>query len=389
MRIVHTADWHVGRIWKSITRLDETARVLDHLAGYLEREKIDLLLVAGDVFDTANPSAEAEQLVFEFFRRLGAKKIPAVVIAGNHDSPGRIDAYSNLADLAGVHLIGKPRNPSQGGTFAIGTASGETAIVAGLPFASPGVFAATLELPGDLTHSKTLYAEKFREAASCLAEAFKPECVNVFMAHTSLEGAVLGNSERQAHLGEEWTAAPQTLPKTAQYVALGHIHKPQRLQSAPVPTEYAGSPLQLDFGEAGQEKTFVVVDVHPGQSPVIERVAYEGSKQLVDLNLTLEELQLRQSEFRSAGWLRVNVQVNEPVPDLVRKVRQFLPNSMVVKCDLPVAVSELATPSTLAACRGGKSPLAIYRDYHQMHYQRAPETAIEEAFEKLYGQCEE
>jgi exonuclease SbcD len=389
MRIVHTADWHVGRIWKSITRLDETARVLDHLAGYLEREKIDLLLVAGDVFDTANPSAEAEQLVFEFFRRLGAKHIPAVVIAGNHDSPGRIDAYANLADLAGVNLIGKPRNPAKGGTFAIPTVSGETAIVAGLPFASPGVFAATLELPGDLTHSKTLYAQKFREAASRLAEAFRPECVNVLMAHTSLEGAVLGNSERQAHLGEEWTAAPQNLPRTAQYVALGHIHKPQRLESAPVPTEYAGSPLQLDFGEAGQAKTFVVVDVHPGRPAQIEHIAHEGSKQLVDLTLTLEELQLRQSEFRSAGWLRVNVQVNQPVPELVRKVRQFLPNSMVVKCELPELKNAPAVETMTAVHRGGKSPLAIYREYHQMHYQRPPEAEIEEAFEKLYGQCEE
>src|SRR5580692_2573019 len=104
MRIVHTADWHVGRIWKGISRLDETAQVLSNLALYLEREKIDLLLVAGDVFDTANPSAEAEQLVFEFFRRLGARDIPAVVIAGNHDNPGGIDAYVNMAELAGVHL---------------------------------------------------------------------------------------------------------------------------------------------------------------------------------------------------------------------------------------------------------------------------------------------
>jgi DNA repair protein SbcD/Mre11 len=392
MRIVHTADWHVGRIWKSISRLDETSKVLDHLAEYLEREKVDLLLVAGDVFDTANPSADAEQLVFDFFRRLGAKNIPAVVIAGNHDSPGRIDAYASLADLAGVHLVGKPRNAAHGGVLTIPTAGGEAAIVAGLPFASPGVFASALDLPGDLTHSKTLYAEKFREAASSLAGAFRPECVNLLMAHTSLEGAVLGNSERQAHLGEEWTAAPQTLPKTAQYVALGHIHKPQRLQSAPVPTEYAGSPLQLDFGEAGQMKTFVVVEVHPGQPAQIEHVAYEGSKSLVDLNLTLEELQLRQAEFRTAGWLRVNVQANQPVPELVRKVRQFLPNAMAVRLDLPeVGLLERAkeAEATSNLPRGGKSPLAIYREYHQQHYQRPPDAEIEEAFQKLYAQCEE
>src|SRR3954463_9723294 len=107
MRVVHTADWHVGRLWKSVTRLDETSRVLDHLAGYLEREKVDLLLVAGDVFDVPNPGAEAEGIVFGFFRRLGPKGTPAVVIAGNHDSPGRMDACGQLAELAGVRVVGR------------------------------------------------------------------------------------------------------------------------------------------------------------------------------------------------------------------------------------------------------------------------------------------
>jgi len=89
------------------------------------------------------------------------------------------------------------------------------------------------------------------------------------MAHSHLEGALLGNSERQVHLGEEWTAKPQTLPEQAQYVALGHIHRPQRMDKAPIPTEYAGSILQLDFGEAGQAKHFVVVDVQPGREAKI------------------------------------------------------------------------------------------------------------------------
>src|SRR5215469_12710330 len=146
MRVVHTADWHVGRLWKNIQRLDEMARVLDHLARYIEREKIELLLVAGDVFDTCNPGADAERLVYEFFRRLGAAGVPAVVIAGNHDSPGRMDAWGMLAELAGVRAIGKPRAVAKGGLQEIRTRSGETALVAALPFAGPAVFVSALEL---------------------------------------------------------------------------------------------------------------------------------------------------------------------------------------------------------------------------------------------------
>src|SRR4051812_49343925 len=99
MRIVHTGDWHVGRGWKGLNRLGETAAVLDHLARFLERERIDLLLVAGDVFDTASPSAEAERLVFGFFKRIGRAGVPSVVIAGNHDNPTRVDAWGTLAEL--------------------------------------------------------------------------------------------------------------------------------------------------------------------------------------------------------------------------------------------------------------------------------------------------
>src|SRR6266404_3202658 len=272
MRVVHTADWHVGRIWKGVNRLDETARVLDHLSGYLQRERIDLLLVAGDVFDTPNPGADAEQLVFEFFRRLGAQRIPAVVIAGNHDHARRLDAYGQLAALAGVHVVGRPRSATKGGVLEVPTRSKETALVAALPFAAPGAFVSGLELAGDRDEARTQYAGRFGQAVAQLAGVFRPECVNLLMAHTHVSGAAFANSERLVHLGGDWEAAPETLPSAAQYVALGHIHKPQRIEAAPVPTEYSGSPMQLDFGEVGQAKSFVVVEVAPGQQARVEHV---------------------------------------------------------------------------------------------------------------------
>ncbi len=382
MRIVHTADWHVGRLWKNLQRLDETSRVLDHLAGYVERERIDLLLMAGDVFDTPNPGAEAERLVYDFFRRLGAAGVPAVVIAGNHDSPARMDACGTLADLAGVCVLGKPRAAGKGGVREIRTRGGETARVAALPFAGPATFISALELAGDDAAVKSRYAEQFKRAVRHLADGFRPECVNLLMAHTHFDGAVLANSERLVHLGEDWAAAPQALPETAQYVALGHIHRPQRLAAAPAPTEYAGSPLQLDFGEAGQRKTFVVVDVQPGKPARIEHVPYEGGKELHDLRLTLAELEARQDELRSAGWLRLTVPLSEPEPELSRKVRALLDNALVIKAEL--ATQAAAAPSE---SRSGKKPVDLYRDYHQRAYERPPDDGITTAFEQLYEEC--
>src|SRR5262245_1104342 len=164
MRVAHTADWHVGRLWKNTPRLDETARVLDHLGRFVERERVDLLLVAGDVFDTPNPGAEAERLVYAFFRRLGAAGVPAVVIAGNHVSPGRMEAWGTLADLAGVRVVGRPRAAGKGGVQEVRTQGGETAVVAALPFAGPAALASGLELAGDEGAAKSLYADRFKQA---------------------------------------------------------------------------------------------------------------------------------------------------------------------------------------------------------------------------------
>ena len=106
------------------------------------------------------------------------------------------------------------------------------------------------------------------------------------MAHTHLDGAAFGTSERTVHLGEEWAATPQAMPASASYVALGHIHQPQRIDAAPAPTDYAGSPLQLDFGEAGQRKSFLVIEAKPGRPVKVDAIPYEGGQPLLDLKLT-------------------------------------------------------------------------------------------------------
>jgi len=384
MRIVHTADWHVGRIWKNIHRLDETAKVLDHLARFLETEKIDLLLVAGDVFDALNPGPEGERLVFEFFRRLGARQIPSVVIAGNHDHHGRMDAWGMLAELAGARVIGRPRPATRGGVQEVRTPGGETALVAALPFAHPAVFISALELAGEETRAKSLYAERFKQAVQHLASGFRAGCVNLLMAHTHLDGAVFSNSERQVHLGEDWAAAPQALPTEAQYVALGHIHKPQRVVAAPVPTEYAGSLLQLDFGETGQEKSFVVIDVGAGFPAKLERIPYEGGKPLVEVKMTLAELKAQREELKAAGWLRVTVPLEEPDPELARKVRDLLENALMIRPELPTQEAVASNES-----RVGKSPVELYREYHQREYERAAAPGVAETFAQLYEQCAE
>src|SRR5262249_46446014 len=151
-----------------------------------------------------------------------------------------------------------------------------------------------------------------------LTARFRSDAVNLLMAHTHLDGAVLAQSERRVHLGEEWSATAQVLPSTAHYVGLGHIHKPQRIEAAPSPACYAGSPLQLDFGEIGEEKSFVVIAAEPGRPARIERVPYAGGKSLHDVRKTLAVLDREAEQLRALGWLRVTVPLETPDIDLNR-----------------------------------------------------------------------
>lgn len=383
MKIVHTSDWHVGRRWKGIQRLDELEAVLDHLAAFIERESIDLVLHAGDVFESRNPPAEAEQLVNRFLVRVGRAGAQMLVIAGNHDDPLRLDARSLLTEFVNVQIVGRPRPASQGGTRILETRCGETAVVAALPFASPGAWVSALDIAGEEASARRQYARMFELAVQDLCGAFRPDAVNLLMAHTHLEGALFGESERRVHIAEDWAASPEALPTTASYIALGHLHRPQQIDG-PVPAYYAGSLLQMDFGEAGEEKTFVVVKASPGKraKPAdIEHVPYEGGLPLVDLRATLAELEETADQYRT-GWLRVTVPLTERDPDLNRKVRELLPNALVVRAELPEAEER---PDI--RLETGVPPVGHYAAYHLREHQQAADLAVLDTFQDLYNQA--
>jgi exonuclease SbcD len=383
MKIVHTSDWHVGRRWKGIQRLDELEAVLEHLAAFIERESIDLVLHTGDVFESRNPPAEAEQLVNRFLVRVGRTGAHMLVIAGNHDDPLRLDARSLLTELVNVQILGRPRPASRGGTRVIETRGGEKAVVAALPFASPGAWVSALDLAGEEESARKQYARMFERAVQDLCGAFRPDAVNLLMAHTHLEGALFGESERRVHIGEDWAASPEALPRKASYIALGHIHRPQKID-APAPAYYAGSLLQMDFGEAGEEKSFVVVTASPGQParPAdIAHVPYEGGLPLVDLRASLAELEATADRHRT-GWLRVTVPLTERDPDLNRKVRELLPNALVVRAELPEAEEPPDIQLEL-----GVPPVRHYAAYHLREHRQAAEVAVLDTFQDLYDQA--
>lgn len=377
MKIVHTSDWHAGRIWKGEDRLDELTACLDHLASFIERESTDLLLVTGDVFDSGQPAARAEKAVFHFFKRIGATGAQTVVIAGNHDSPDRFEAWGALTELVNVHAIGRPKPAKEGGVIEIVSKSGENAIVAGVPFASQRRLVTALQLAEGEDSAMKTYADKMRQIVEHLSGSFRPDAVNLLCLHTHVEGAIKGSSERQVHLGDDWAALPSTFPTNAHYIALGHIHRPQKI-NAPSPAYYAGSPLQMDFGEAGEQKTFLVIEAAAGPRPAqISAVPYVGALPLKSVRGELKDLVDQAADLQNAGWLRVTVDLDDYDADINRRVRELLPKAVSVDAVIKKAASPIATMTETG------SPSDAFRQYYRETYGEDASDALITAFSEL------
>jgi exonuclease SbcD len=236
------------------------------------------------------------------------------------------------------------------------------------------------------TASAQRYAEAMQSILTHLTDGFSAEAVNVVVAHTHVSGAVLAThdrSERSVHLGDDWAVSPQAFPASASYVALGHIHKPQDLPAAVARTCYAGSALQLDFGEAGEEKSFVVIDVEPRRPPQVSRVPYQGGTPLVDLTLaSVQELRSRAGDLATdEAYLRVTVTDSTEAHDLNREVRELLPNAVAVRVP-ETDPSEDENESSID--RSLLSPRQLYAVYCRRTRSQEPGEALLDEFDILH-----
>ncbi|MFC0212068.1 exonuclease SbcCD subunit D [Paenibacillus chartarius] len=262
MRILHTADWHFGRTLEGRSRLEEQAAFMDELAAIVRDEQIDLVLVAGDVYDSVNPPAAAERLFYEGVAQLseGGRR-PVAVIAGNHDHPDRLAASAPLAGGQGIRLVGLPAP----GLLQFDIArTGERALVYALPYPSESRLGELLEESMEEEALRSAYSERIGRLVAKEAAAFRPDTVNLLMSHLYVMGGAESESERPIQVGGAYTVDTKSLcAPGVQYAALGHLHRPQTLKAKTV-VRYSGSPLAYSFSEAGQAKSVTVFDAAPG-----------------------------------------------------------------------------------------------------------------------------
>lgn len=388
MKLLHVSDWHLGRVLYNVSRTHDHDRVLAEIIALARAEAPDLVVHTGDLFESVRPAYDDMDRAITALRELGSLA-PVVVLAGNHDSPALFRLFADLVGPASpVRFIDRARLPSDGGVLRFEARDGTRVRLAVLPFVHQH---RTVEAFEDPNGWMVAYADRVQRIEQTLWEGLcdghdPSRDVLLLAAHLHMAGASFSESERPLHITETYATRADSVPDVA-YAAFGHIHRPQVIPGL-TPGRYAGSPIALDFGEMGQQKSVVLVEARPGEPAVMTAVPISGGRPLRKLEGTLTELRALASEAENALCL-VTVKTQTPVPDLSDQVREILEDATLLEvresCDARrVAVLDRASAST-------EEPTfeEMLREYlADVGTKTAPAEAVLSTFHALLGAVE-
>lgn len=289
MRFIHTSDWHLGKTLEGNSRLREQEMFLTDFINTVEENDIDMVIIAGDIYDTSNPPAAAEKLFYKTVCKLADNgKRCIVIISGNHDNPERLSAITPLAEEMGILVFGYPlskTNEAKYSGFEITEAlegctkfdfKGEKVTLLTLPYPSEKRLNEVIK--GETEREKQMsYSQKVGDIFRKLEENFEEDSVNIAVSHLFVIGGESTESERPIELGGSLLVQKKDLPQNSQYTALGHLHKPQKA-SERLNAYYSGSPLQYSKSERIYSKGAKIVEIHPNEEPIIEDIYFKNYK---------------------------------------------------------------------------------------------------------------
>jgi exonuclease SbcD len=378
MRILHTSDWHVGKVLKGRTRHEEHIKVLGQVVEIARAERPDLVIIAGDLYDTAAPSPDAVRVVTRALSALRQTGASVVAIGGNHDNGQALDALRPWAEAAGITLRGSVRDKPDDLILTGTTAGGERWRLAALPFLSQRYAIRAVEMY-ELTAAEAsqTYADHIARLIARLAEDFnEPGVVNLLTAHLTVVGASTGGGEREAHTVMGYAVPATVFPPGTHYAALGHLHRSQSV-IGPCPVRYSGSPLAVDFGEEENISSVAIVDVSADKAAKVRDVPVTSAKTLRTVRGSLDQLA---TVNLPDAWLRVFVR-ETPRVGLREDVQELLPNALEVRID-PDMVPDRA--GERMAQRAGRSPRQLFGDY--LDSRGTAEEGVRELFDELYDE---
>ena len=352
MRFLHTADWHLGRIFYGQYLTDDQAHVLENqFFSILKDEKIDGILLAGDVFDRAVPPIEAIELWDSIITRLAMDyKVPLFVVSGNHDGAERLEVGRSMLSQSGIHIWGSPHHALQ--PFEFEGSDGKIAICP-MPFSEPRRIGDALGFGSANISSETIqhlvahnesalnlhnYDQMYQAWSNHLRNQVPKGMRSIAISHAFVMGGDVGGSERTLSIGGSEQVSPQVF-KDFHYTALGHLHGPQRMGADYI--RYSGSPLKYSFDEHTQKKSFTIVDMDTKGQVDISTIPVEAKRDVVILEGYFEDL-LNNKELQAKhkdDYVQARLLDTMPIMDGMAKLRQVYHRCMTI--DL---VGRVATP---------------------------------------------
>ncbi len=310
MKILHTADWHIGKKLHKQELSEDFDLFIKWLIEYIKSENIDVLLISGDIFDLANPSSEARKQYYQALLKLQQLNCKIIATGGNHDSPSMLDAPKELMKALDMEVIGGlPAELEETLVPINGKNKDIELVVAAIPYLRDadlrsGAGASNYE--DRLEATREGIKKIFQSAAEMCKEKY-PGIPVIAMGHLYTAGIESSESERDIQIGNLAAFQASQFGEYFQYVALGHIHKPQRV-NAGIPVLYSGSPIPLSFSERKDEKRVLVLDTEKGYEP--ESVCLPNFRQLIRLSGNLDELQLKLNSLEKKSELTSLIEVD-------------------------------------------------------------------------------
>ncbi|MFQ1929660.1 exonuclease SbcCD subunit D C-terminal domain-containing protein [Aeromonas veronii] len=405
MKILHTADWHLGHQLHGHDRRFEHDAFLDWLSDTLKAREIDALLVAGDLFDTANPPASAWQQLYRFLARLRAEMphLNMVLIGGNHDSPSKLDAPHELLRAFDLHLVGSISRDSEGKLetdrllVPLQDREGNIAAwCAAVPFLRSSDLRVEQLAEGQdrlIEGVRQVYAEVLAEGRARCGE----ELPLIAMGHAYLAAGQLSELSERRVLGGNQHALPVDLFAAADYTALGHLHL---AQSPAEGVHYSGSPLPLSLAEANYNHQVLEVTFTEGKLAGLERIPVPRTVEMIRLPQSpldealeaIEALDLPASPQEAQPFLEVRLQLPKPEARIRERI-------LAAIADKPVRLARISTQyqgsgEGLADGRERRrldelSPTEVFRLCYQRQFEGEPEAGLVASFEEILEQVKE
>ncbi|WP_297426683.1 exonuclease SbcCD subunit D [Clostridium sp.] len=389
MRILHTGDWHLGKNLEGVSRMDEQEEFLNDFVKIVEENNIDLVMIAGDVYDNSNPPARAEKMFYDTLKRLSKDgERLTLVISGNHDNPDRLVAAGPLARDHGIIMVGTPKTIvpcgeygkhkvlNSGEGFVEIQMNNEKAVILTVPYPSEKRLNEVIYNGMDEEEEKAKsYSDRIFSLFNSLKKYYREDTINLVISHLFAMGSEESGSERSIQLGGTYIVDGNCFPKEAQYVALGHVHKPQIVPGTERKARYCGSPIHYNKKEISFTKKCCIVDVKANEDCKIEEVDLKVYKPIEIWKCSgIEDAILKCEENKEKDcWVYLEISTDryiredeiKQMKDLKKDILEIMPKVKGIDEDIELNISE-------------KSFEEIFKEFYLKERGTPPESEVVE-----------